>query len=49
MSINIIPCVSVIMLAYNRENLVNRAIESVLARTWSGFEFIIVDTRGKLR
>ena len=35
--------VSVIMLTYNRETLVGRAIESVLAQTFRNFEFIIVD------
>ena len=35
--------VSVIMLTYNRENLVPRAIESVLAQTYEEFEFIIID------
>lgn len=35
--------ISVLMLTYNRENLVRRAIESVLAQTHSNFEFIIVD------
>lgn len=37
------PIVSVIMLTYNREGLVSRAIESVLAQTFTDFEFIIVD------
>jgi len=37
------PTISVIMLTYNRENLVGRAIESVLAQTFTDFEFIIVD------
>jgi glycosyltransferase involved in cell wall biosynthesis len=37
------PEISVIMLAYNRETLVSRAIDSILAQTFSGFEFIIVD------
>lgn len=31
------------MLTYNRENLVSRAIESILAQTETDFEFIIVD------
>jgi glycosyltransferase involved in cell wall biosynthesis len=31
------------MLTYNRETLVSRAIESILAQTFSDFEFIIVD------
>lgn len=35
--------VSVLMLTYNRENLVSRAIESVLNQTHRNFEFIIVD------
>lgn len=35
--------ISVIMLTYNRENLVSRAIESILAQTFRDFEFIIVD------
>lgn len=35
--------VSVIMLTYNREALVGRAIESVLAQTLKEFEYIIVD------
>jgi glycosyltransferase involved in cell wall biosynthesis len=35
--------ISVIMLTYNRETLVSRAIESVSAQTFRDFEFIIVD------
>lgn len=35
--------ISVIMLTYNREDLVPRAIESVLAQTYRDFEFVIVD------
>lgn len=35
--------ISVMMLTYNRENLVSRAIESILAQTYKDFEFIIVD------
>ena len=35
--------ISVLMLTYNREALVARAIESVLAQTFSDFEYIIVD------
>lgn len=35
--------ISVIMLTYNREDLVGRAIESILAQTCQDFEFIIVD------
>ena len=37
------PRISVIMLTYNREELVSRAIESILVQTESDFEFIIVD------
>lgn len=35
--------ISVLMLTYNREKLVSRAIESILAQTYKEFEFIIVD------
>lgn len=35
--------ISVIMLTYNREQLVGRAIESMLAQTYQNYEFIIVD------
>lgn len=35
--------ISVIMLTYNREDFVSRAIESILAQTYRDFEFIIVD------
>ena len=35
--------ISVIMLTYNREQLVGRAIECILAQTFRDFEFIIVD------
>lgn len=35
--------VSVIMLTYNREKLLGRAIESVLKQSYQDFEFIIVD------
>ena len=35
--------ISVIMLTYNRESFVSRAIESILAQTYQDFEFIIVD------
>lgn len=37
------PVVSVIMLTYNRENVVARMIECILAQTFKNFEFIIVD------
>ena len=35
--------ISVIMLTYNRENLVGNMIESILAQTFRDFEFVIVD------
>lgn len=35
--------ISVIMLTYNREALIGRAIESILKQTFTEFEFIIVD------
>ena len=35
--------ISVIMLTYNREALVSRAIESILNQTYRDFEYIIVD------
>lgn len=35
--------ISVIMLTYNRENMVGSAIESILNQTYQNFEFIIVD------
>lgn len=37
------PKISVIMLTYNREKLVSRAIESILEQSESDFEFIIVN------
>lgn len=37
------PAISVIMLTYNREKLVGRAVESILSQTFTDFEFIIVD------
>ena len=35
--------ISVLMLTYNREDMVSLAIESILAQTYHDFEFIIVD------
>ena len=35
--------ISVIMLTYNREQYVSRAIESILKQTYKNYEFIIVD------
>lgn len=37
------PLVSVVMPVYNREDLVGRAIESILSQTYPNFEFIIID------
>lgn len=37
------PEISVIMLTYNREKFVERAIKSIMRQTWSDFELIIVD------
>ncbi len=37
------PLVSVLMTAYNRENFLAEAIESVLASSLTDFELIIVD------
>lgn len=37
------PAITIIMLIYNRETLVSRAIESVLAQTFADFEYIIVN------
>jgi len=37
------PLVSVLMTAYNREQYIEEAIESVLASTYTNFELIIVD------
>lgn len=41
------PRVSVILPAYNRETLVARAIDSVLAQTYDDFELIVVDDASK--
>lgn len=38
-----VPKISVIMLTYNRERLVGRMIECILAQTFHDFELIIVD------
>lgn len=35
--------VSVLMLTYNRETMVSKAIDSILNQTYSDFEFVIVD------
>lgn len=41
------PLVSILMTAYNRENYIVEAIESVLASTYKNFELIIVDDGSK--
>lgn len=41
------PLVSVLMTAYNREQFIAEAIESVLASTYKNFELIIVDDGSK--
>jgi glycosyltransferase involved in cell wall biosynthesis len=43
MNNNHFPLVSVLMTAYNREQFITEAIESVLASTYSNFELIITD------
>lgn len=37
------PKISVIMLTYNRENYLKRAVEAILAQTFQDFELILVD------
>ena len=37
------PTISVLMTAYNREDFIAGAIESVLASTFTDFELLIVD------
>lgn len=39
------PKISIIMLMHNREKYVGQAIESILAQTFSDFEFIIIDNK----
>lgn len=41
------PLVSAIILTHNRKNLVNRAIDSVLAQTYPNLECIVVDDASK--
>ena len=38
-----VPCVSVVITAYNRPDFLKSAIESVLAQTFQDFELIIID------
>ena len=40
---NLAPAVSVLLTAYNREDFVGPAIESVLAQTFTDFELLVVD------
>jgi len=42
-----VPSISVVMPVYNRERVVGRAIESVLAQTHADFELVIVDDGSK--
>ncbi len=42
-----LPLVSILMTAFNREEFIGEAIESVLASTYTNFELIIVDDRSK--
>lgn len=37
------PKISVLMPAYNAEKYIKEAIDSILAQTFSDFEFIIID------
>ena len=37
------PTVSVVMPVYNTERYVAKAVESILAQTFTDFEFIIID------
>ncbi len=41
------PKISVIISTYNREKLLQRAIDSVLAQTFKDFEIIVVDDHSK--
>lgn len=43
----VVPMVSVLMTAYNRERYIAEAVESVLASTYQNFELIIVDDCSK--
>lgn len=44
---SVLPLVSVLMTAYNREKYIGEAIESVLASTYTNFELIITDDGSK--
>lgn len=37
------PLVSIIMLTYNRKNIIQKAIDSVLSQTYDNFELLIID------
>lgn len=43
MDTNIKPVISVVLPTYNRENVISRAVESVLCQTYENIELIIVD------
>lgn len=45
--INLFPCVSVVMPAYNSEQFIVEAIDSVLGQTFSDLELIVVDDGSK--
>ena len=42
-NVNNVPTVSVLMPVYNAERFLGKAVESVLAQTWTDFELIAVD------
>src|ERR1041384_4534965 len=44
-----VPLVSLLITAYNREQFVAEAIESVLAQTFTDFELIVVDDGSQAR
>jgi glycosyltransferase involved in cell wall biosynthesis len=42
-SLSILPLVSVVMAVYNAERYIAQAVESILAQTFTDFEFLIID------